>query len=218
MAVIVPQFKAIFDDFGVELPGLTMLLLSFSSKPFVISIAVGILLFVLLSMLTVLFGPYVPGHATRLRLFQSIPLVGTPSRMRGLSEFCSLFGLLIRGGIPVADALTMTSSALQDANLREASRRLATLVEQGESLEQAAQGLPHISADLKSLFRWEPRGDAFGDILQRASEVYSARSQVHVNQSLLFLQPVIFFGLAFFVGFTVLALFLPLVKLLNELS
>lgn len=218
MAFIVPQFKDIFDDFGVELPAMTSLLMSFSSLPFVVGIVVGVMLFVTLAVLIVLLGPYVPGHATRLRWFQFIPLIGTPSRMRGLSEFCSLFGLLVRGGIPVGDALTMTSSALQDANLRQGSRRLAALVEQGESLAVAATVLPHFSAELKSLFRWEPRGDAFGDILQRGGEVYSARSQVQVTQCLLFLQPLIFLGVAAFVGFTVLALFLPLVKLLNALS
>ncbi len=218
IAVIVPEFRDIFNSFGVELPTLTLLLLSLSSTPFLIAMFIGIPLMVTLMIVTVMIGPLIPGHATRLRWFQYIPLFGTPSRMRGLSEFCSLLGLLMSGRIPLPEALSMTASALQDANLRQGALRLAARVEQGESLEAAAQGLPQFAAELKSLFRWEPRGAAFGDILQRAGDVYSARSQVQVSMSVLFLQPVIFAGLGLFVGFTVLALYLPLVKLLNDLS
>ncbi|MCA9027640.1 MAG: type II secretion system F family protein, partial [Planctomycetaceae bacterium] len=68
MGVIVPQFKEIFDNFGVELPAMTMLLLSLSSRPFVIGMGVAIPLFVILVLAVLVLGPYVPGHAIRLRL------------------------------------------------------------------------------------------------------------------------------------------------------
>ncbi len=218
LAFIVPQFRSIFNDFGVALPAMTQLLINLSSSTVVIGLFIGIPLFVILTIAILTIGPYVPGHAMRLRWFQYIPIIGTPSRMRGLSEFCSLLGLLMSGRIPLPEALSMTASALQDANLRQGARRLAARVEQGETLEAAALGLPQVSAELKSLFRWEPRGAAFGDILMRAGEVYSARAQVQAGMSLIFLQPLIFVGLGLFIGFIVLALFLPLIKLLNELS
>ncbi|MEZ6051747.1 MAG: type II secretion system F family protein [Planctomycetaceae bacterium] len=218
LAFIVPQFQSIFSDFGVALPGMTQLLINLSHPFIVKSLLFGIPLFVLITIAIVVSGPYIPGHATRLRWFQYLPVLGTPSRMRGLSEFCSLLGLLVTGQIPLPEALAMTASALHDANLSQGARRLAARVEQGESLEAASLGLPQISAELKSLFRWEPRGAAFGDILMRAGEVYSARAQVQAGASLIILQPLIFLGLGLFIGFIVLALFMPLVKLLNELS
>ncbi len=217
LAWIVPMFGDIFNDFSVNLPDVTVALLTFGSRPVVIGIFVGVPLIVVLIWLVILLGRFVPGHATRLRLFQKIPIIGTPSRMRGLAEFCSLLGLLVSGRIPLPEALQMTASVLNDANLRQGARRLASRVEQGDSLEDAAHGLPQVSRELVNLFRWEPRGDAFGDILLRAGEVYSARSRVQAGLTVMAVQPVVFVGVALFMGCVVIALFLPLVKLLNEL-
>ncbi len=218
LAWIVPMFRDIFVDFGVALPEITLALLAFSSTPVVIAIFVGVPLLVLLAWLVILLGRFVPGHATRLRLFQKIPIVGTPSRMRGLAEFCSLLGLLVSGRIPLPEALQMTASALNDANLRQGSRRLASRIEQGDTLGDAAHGLPQISRELANLFRWEPRGDAFGDILLRAGDVYSARSRVQAGLAVMAVQPVVFIGVTLFMGFVVIALFAPLVTLLNALT
>ncbi len=218
LAWIVPQFRDIFNDFGVELPDITLALLLLSRTPVVIAIFVGVPLLVLLTWLAILLGRIVPGHATRLRLFQKLPVIGTPARMRGLAEFCSLLGLLVSGRIPLPEALQMTASALNDANLRQGARRLASRIELGDTLEDAAHGLPQISSELANLFRWEPRGDAFGDILLRAGEVYSARSRVQAGLTVMAVQPVVFVGIALFMGFVVIALFMPLVKLLDALT
>jgi type II secretory pathway component PulF len=215
---IVPQFREIFEDFGVEVPQITLAVVALSSRPVVIGLFVGVPAVLLAAVLLIAVGRFIPGHATRLRLFQRIPLIGTQSRMRGLAEFCSLLGLLVSGRIPLPDALRMTGSAVHDANLQQGARRLAARVEQGESLEAAALGLPHISRELKSLFRWERRGAAFGDILLRSGEVYASRSRVQAGLIIMALQPMIFVAVAMFIGIVVLALFMPLVKLLNELT
>ncbi|MGD9858363.1 MAG: type II secretion system F family protein, partial [Planctomycetaceae bacterium] len=215
---IVPSFSDIFSDFGVALPGITLALITLSRTPVLVGMSLGIPAAVLAMVLVIILSRYVPGHATRLRVFQMIPIIGTPSRMRGLSEFCSLLGLLVSGRIPLPDALRMTASAIHDANLRQGARRLATRIEQGESLEMAAYGLPQISRELRHLFRWEPRGDAFGDILMRAGEIYSSRTRIQAGLAIMLFQPAVFVCIAMFLGFVVIALFMPLIKLLNELA
>lgn len=218
LSVVIPEFREIFNDFGINLPGVTLLLIHLASTPVMLSLVLGILAVVLLALLLIVLGPYVPGHALRLRLFQKIPLAGTPSRMRGLSEFCSLLGLLVSGRIPLPDALRMTASAVHDANLRQGALRLAARIEQGESLELAACELPQIGRELRHLFRWESRGEAFGEILLRAGEIYSSRTRVQAGLAIMVFQPLVFVCVALVLGFVVLALFMPLIKLLNELA
>ncbi|MBX3436443.1 MAG: type II secretion system F family protein [Planctomycetaceae bacterium] len=215
---IVPQFRDIFNDFGVSLPAITVFLVQLSEPRVWISLGLGVPAVVLLLTAALVGSRFLPGHAARLHAFQMIPLIGTPSRMRGLSEFCSMLGLLVSGRIPLPEALQMTGAAVHDANLRQGARRLAARIEQGESLERAACGLPQISSELRHLFRWAPRGDAFGDILLRAGEVFSTRSRVQAGLAIMLIQPLVFFGVGLFLGFVVLALFLPLIKLLNGLA
>jgi type II secretory pathway component PulF len=217
MWLIVPQFASIFEDFGTELPAMTVVLISMGellSPRLLLGFAAAIIGGLLLLQLM----PYAWSPAPWTRFVQSLPLVGPPSRMRGMSEFCSFLGLLVSGRLPLQESLDVTAGALQDANLRAGCRKLSARVAAGDSMEAGARQLPHFSAELLSLLHWETRGEAFGQMLRHAGEVYAARSHVQLGIVLLFFQPLVLLLIGMILGFTVLALFLPLIKLLNDLT
>lgn len=211
------QFKEIFNSFGVELPAITILLMNLSALASVSSL-LSLTAVMLLSVLVIALLRYVLGPATWTRAVQRIPLIGTNSRMRGMSEFCSLLGLLVQGRVPLPEALEITSGALKDANLRAGSRKLSRRVSDGESLYEGATRLSHFPVELRNLFRWEDRGAAFGEILRQAGVVFAARSRVHLGLLWLILPPLMLMIVGGVLVLTVIALFLPLMKLLNELS
>ena len=217
LAFFVPQFKVIFYDFGLALPGMTVFVIKLADAlrpPVLIGILVAVLLLpVLWQLLPLLFG-----RAVWTRAIQHLPVIGTPARMRGMSEFCSFLGLLVSGGTPLGEALVVTSDVLNDANLKSGARQLAERVETGIPMQEAALSLPHFSSELSSLFRWEKRGLAFGDMLRQAGRVFAARSQVQTGIVVLFFQPLLLLLIGGFLGFIIIALYLPLVRLLGALS
>jgi len=99
------------------------------------------------------------------------------------------------------------------------ARRAASLIRQGIATPTAAElrgsGWPN---DLGDIFRWANRTDDFVQGLRAASEIFRARSRVQGNLSAWLLEPVLLLLLSVTVGFMVIALFMPLIKLLNDLS
>jgi type II secretory pathway component PulF len=217
VSMIVPDFRQIFDDFGVELPYLTILLLQVGGLLSWQMLAYPALLLIA-GLLVLQVIPWLIGPAVWTRMVQRVPVIGTAARMRGMSEFCSFLGLLVSGRIPLPDALDITAEALQDANLRSGSRKLAARVAGGESLREGADRLGNFPLELRTLFRWENRDVAFGQILRQSGEVFAVRSQVHHGLSAIIFQPLLLTVVAIMLGLTVVALYLPLIRLLSALS
>ncbi len=216
---IVPRFREIFNGFGVELPQITRFAPALGESVNFLARYWGMALLVLLVLPVCVWAiRWLPGRAARLRLWQRIPLLGTPSLMRGLSEFCSFLGLLVVGETPLPEALRLTSGVIDDVNLREGAEQLARRVEDGESIEDAVLVLPHFPASLANLFRWAHRDMAFAEALQTAGDLYASRAQVQAGIAGLFLVPWLLLIGGGFLGMLVIALFMPLIKLLNDLS
>jgi type II secretory pathway component PulF len=71
---------------------------------------------------------------------------------------------------------------------------------------------------VRQVFRWADRPDVFAEALDGLAELYSRRARVSACLVGIFLEPFVLTFLAVTVGLIVAALFLPLIKLLNDLS
>jgi type II secretory pathway component PulF len=93
-------------------------------------------------------------------------------------------------------------------------------MEHGVSVLDAVRVTETFPRELLPVFRWtEPhQRELFVEALQGAAEIYAGRSQMNSGIVAVVLEPVTMFGIAFFVGLIAIALFLPLIKLLNDLA
>lgn len=135
--LIVPRFKGIFEDFGVELPGITWALIKLSDMlwyawPVVAIVFLVIFLFLLLHSL-------LPFAALRRRLFYHVPLIGSAVEMAGAAEFCSRLAVLMECEIPLPDAMRVLSPSLRDPHLAEVSGKLAHRFQNGFTPEDVSE-------------------------------------------------------------------------------
>lgn len=77
---------------------------------------------------------------------------------------------------------------------------------------------PHFPADLLHVFRWSDRQEAFPTALHAAGDLYAARACTQTGLIGVLIEPLVVIGVTLSVGWTVLATFMPLIKLLNDLS
>ncbi len=216
LVVLVPGFKSIFMDFGVELPGITMLLISLSDILFEFW---WIILFAL-ACIPVLWLAHLhaPGRAVRDRLIQRIPIIGTALKMAASAEFCSRLALLVECQIPLHEAMYCLSKSLRDANLSEVSESLSYKLEKGNDVREISRGVPNMLPALSSLFRWARDPELFAEGLRASSQMFAAQARVRAEQFSVFVEPLTVIIIATGAGFVVTALFMPLIRLLNELS
>lgn len=213
----VPQFRKIFEDFGTEMPSITRAVLDLSDLfvsgwPWMLSgLAVAVFSIPLIATLA-------GGGPARRRVLYAIPLVGGMWSDAALSRFCHLLGLLVGNGVPLPAALRMAGRGTADPLVEQVSRALAARVESGRRLTDTVPVVRPLSPLLAPVLRWETREEAFPDVLHGAGEVFGTRATVRASLVGILLEPLVVIGVAMTVGFIIIALFMPLIKLLNMLS
>lgn len=214
---LVPQFKAIFGDFGVELPTLTMLVLSLSDL--IAAAGFWVLAAALVVLLATWAGlPWFGDAAAWRRLVYRIPVIGDPWRFAALSEFSHLLALLTEGSEPLPDSLRVCGAASHNPDLARHARMLAEDIERGTGLAIAARSLSEFPPELVVFFHWAGDRDSFAEGLRAAGDIFDTRARSQIGVVAAVLEPLIILGVAGTIAMVLMALFLPLIKLLNELS
>jgi type II secretory pathway component PulF len=211
--------KTMFTDFGMPLPEPTMWTIYASDAVlFVLPYWPWILLVIALVAGAIYGLRYVPGREFRTRLWQRIPLIGATARSVGLSEFCSLLGLMVENRVPLPEGLRLTATALRDPNLVQGSRMLADQVERGIAPYDEVQRMPQFARSLAPVFRWTDRPDALSDGLRAAAELYAMQARVQSGVVGAVMQPIMLAMIILLAGGMFVSLFAPIISLLDALS
>lgn len=215
---ILPQFEALFDDFGTELPRMTRVALVVGRHPLLcLAPFAAILAAVALTWLMLRWTPR--GRQRLARLLYSLPLLGSLVRGLRLAAFADLLGILIDQQVPLVEAVRLAGAASTDALVAAGSRSVECELREGKTLAAAFRAQPLIPDFLTWMVATgEPRG-ALAPSLRQAADVYRRRAELRVGflRSVLpsFLIVVVGLGL---VTFFTMAMFMPLIKLMTALS
>jgi type II secretory pathway component PulF len=211
--VIVPQFSGLFRDFGMSLPGMTLLVISV--PPLAAWIVAGVTAFLLVLLAATCAAP--PG-ARWSRIASLVPLVGPLVRSNALARFCQLMAMLLDAGVPAAEALRLTAAGVPHAGLSAATRRAALAVEAGRPLDQALAAEPWFPPSMSGLVQWGRQTAGLGEALRSAGEMFEGRAR---DQGVLLqavAPPLALLAFLALVGLIITALLLPLLALMTNLS
>ena len=211
-AWLVPLFRRIFDDFDTELPAATRILLQ-SSEQVVPFLAVAVV-----SLVAVCFAVRaIGGPVTWARLVSSIPLFGPLIHWAGVTEMSRLLQILVQQHVPLPEALEITARGVADANVADVTRWLARGTRDGLRLASMIEATPRLPGELLPVLS---RGQSTGrldEALANVTEMFEARIQLRVSLLNLILPPLILIVVAGGVCWFLVALFLPLVALVQNL-
>jgi type II secretory pathway component PulF len=234
--MIVPTFKRIFDDFGTDLPGLTKAVVAFSDASVNVVWGVvdweawlgwkGALLALMIAVAAFVGTGFLVGNCDlgvgvrRLsqRCLHRTPLLGSSFRAASLSGFFRLLALLTEAGLALPAALRLAGEVNGDADLSAGAERIADGLERGASPVDAVRDAETLPREVLPIFRWTDQRSLFIEALRGAADIFAARSQLHSGITVVVLEPMLIFGVGMTVGLVVLALFMPLLKLLNDLA
>jgi type II secretory pathway component PulF len=210
---LVDEFAKIFRDFGTELPAMTVFIIH-ESRPIMwlfvslsgLSIAIPLLLWM------------APSAAWPWPLVYRLPMVGPLLRWSHLAQFARLMGLLLEQQVPLPDALRVTAVGLRSGNLARACCRAADDTEKGRPLDESLAARRQFPASLIPVIQWGQRAPALPDAFRAAAEMFEGRSRAQGTVLEIMMLPVMFFVILVFVGFFIIALFLPLIALIQKLS
>ena len=226
MYFVIPKFQEIFNDFDVELPGLTLWLVDASkwvagnsSPDQSVPGAIWILLAPFL-----LFGVYKliritgPGKAATDVVFARLPVLGGLIRKTAIARFTRTLGTLISAGVPILEAILITRDTSGNYIYEKALGSVHDSIRDGETFAgplREAKVCDPIVVNMIDV------GEETGDLdimLMKIADNYDEEVDVAVASLLSLLEPFMVVILGGIVGAIVLALFLPLVKMIESVS
>jgi type IV pilus assembly protein PilC len=217
MYFIIPKFKEIFEGFDVELPEITVLLINMSTwvVDFWYLIPTIPISFILLIKI---IRKNKTGAYILDRIALKIPLMGAIISKSTVARTARTLGTLISSGVPILEALAIARDTAGNEVFRKAFEHIQSSIREGETMAVPLKET-RITDDLVvSMVDVGEETGALDNMLYKVADVYEEEVSVLIEGLVNLLEPIMTVVLGIIVGFIVIALFLPLVKLLNELS
>jgi len=216
-ALIIPQFKEIFSDFQIRLPGLTRGLLAVGEvAPSVLIGSVVVILVVVVLLVSLRATP--GGRAVRERIILCAPLIGPMLRDSLRARFLRAVAFAVHGGLPLPEALRLSADATASPGLIREANRAAAAVEQGHNLYDVTQHERLVPAMFGYLVQVRGDSESLRDALVQLSRAYESRA-AH-SQTLLrgWVAPIAIIVVGVVLGMLILAMFMPLLSLIQAVS
>ncbi len=216
---VIPRFESIFKTMlkGQPLPGLTRTVLGvseFLQHNLLVSaglIGLGVVAFRLL-----LKTPQ--GARIRDRILLVIPVGGDLVLKAAVSRFTRTLGTLLASGVQILEALQITRDTAGNIHVAEAVDTVQTRVKAGEGIARPLEETKVFPAMVASMIEVGEETGKLPDMLERIADTYEEEVDNAVNALTSILEPVMIVLMAVVVGTIVIALFLPLVRIIQTLS
>ena len=219
MIVVIPKFEDIFKDFKLDLPTPTKILLATSrwfandygwayllAAPFVIT---GLIKLIRLS----------EGGKYALDVIKlKVPILGAILSKTAIARFTRTLGTLISAGVPILDAINITKETSGNEVFARALVKVHDAIREGESMADPLRATKVCDAIVVNMI---DVGEETGDLdkmLLKVADNYDSDVDVLVASLISILEPVMVVILGVIVGFIVIALFMPMITLIQGMS
>ncbi|MGC8829822.1 MAG: type II secretion system F family protein [Verrucomicrobiia bacterium] len=220
MVYVVPKFKAIFNDLlgpGKELPQFTQIVLSISdaiANHFFITMACVIAFVIMLNI----FIRTKAGRKLFDRFKLNMPVVGQVMKKAAIARFTRTLGTLVSSGVPILQALTIVKETSGNAIVADAVAAVHESVKEGETITAPLESSGIFPPMVISMVDVGEQTGALPEMLMKIADTYDDEVDNAVAAMTSLLEPIMIVFLAFIVGSIVIALFLPLITIIDQLG
>ncbi len=219
MIFIVPKFQEIFKDMlgDKPLPGLTQFVIDlsdiFKNNAVIVLAVVGGMVVAYKT-----FAKTPQGVAMIDRVKLQIPAVGLLIRLTAISRFSRTLGTLVSSGVPILQALNITRETAGNMLISDAISKVHDSVKEGETIAMPLEASNVFPPMVVSMVQIGEETGRLPDMLIKIADVYEEEVDNAVEGLTSLLEPVMIVFLAAVVGTIVVALFMPLITIITELS
>ncbi len=221
MIKVIPKFKDIFADFGTKLPKITEFLIKLSDwfvkgrPPGAAVVLVGP--FALLMLFRLLRTSKGGRYATDV-VGLKIPVIGTLLEKSAVSRFTRTLGTLVNAGVPILEAINITKETAGNEVYSRALEKVHDSIREGETFAAPLRATKVCDGIVVNMIDVGEETGELDKMLLKIADNYDEEIDVAVASLVSLLEPVMVVVLGGIVGFIVIALFMPLVSLINSVS
>ena len=220
MIFVVPQFQKIFTDMlkgNARMPALTQMIIDisdFMKENYILTglIIVGVILFVKIFFKTKIGIRVWDTAALKL------PKIGDLVMKSTVARFTRTFGTLLASGVPILEALTITRGTIKNSLISDALSRVHDRVRDGENLSTPLDQQNIFPTMVTSMVEVGEETGQLPEMLNRIADNYDDEVDNSVGAITSVIEPIMIVFLAVVVGTIVIALFLPIIQIIQNLT
>jgi type IV pilus assembly protein PilC len=158
------------------------------------------------------------GRSVIDRVKLHLPLFGDLNRKTAISRFSRTLGTLVTSGVPILQALNITRETAGNAVIAKAISQVHDSVKEGESIVQPLEASRTFPPMVISMIDVGEETGQLPEMLLKIADVYDDEVDNSVAGITAALEPIMIVILAFIVGTIVIALFMPLISIIQGLQ
>ncbi len=232
MIVVVPKFKTIFADLlgDAGMPAFTEVVLKISDTlkdqtiifpewaggfPLPGPVVWGIVIFVILFKIMLRTKK---GQLVWDRVKLKLPVIGSVISKVAIARFTRTLGTLVQSGVPILQALTIVKETAGNLVVANAVGAVYESVKEGETITAPLEKSAVFPPMVISMVDVGEQTGALPEMLLKIADNYDEEVDNAVTAMTSLLEPIMIVFLAVIVGSIVIALFLPLITLIDKLG
>jgi type IV pilus assembly protein PilC len=219
LAFVVPQFASILADIGGELPLITRFLIFVSDLlrggfPFLMAVLVG-------SFFAYrYFFRRMPAFKARVDWIKlKGPIFGPLISKNILASLLRTLALLQRSGVPVLEALELAKESIDNVHIQRAMDTARRFVEEGrpfsDALRKHSELFPPMVVSMVAIGEESGAVDA---MMEKVAQHYEREVDDTISSLSSIIEPTLIIFLGGLVGFIVIALFMPIIQIIQTIS
>ena len=215
MLKIVPVFTKMFADFGLKLPAATQLLVAMSK--YVVScwfliplIPVGLFLFIKLAR------KFRYGRTGWDMFLLKLPVLGMLLEKNIMARTTRTLGTLVAAGVPILEAVTITKATAGNDVYARMLGKVHDAIREGDSFANPLRQSKTVDPIVVNMVDVGEETGELDKMLMKVADNYDDEVDTLVASLVSLLEPIMVVLLGGIVGFIVVALFLPLVTLIQS--
>ena len=219
LVTVIPKFKQVFADMlgGAELPAITQFVIDASDwvQHNYITIGIGVVVLIVLKKIV---GKTEKGATAFDWLSLRMPVTGTLIQRTAVSRVTRTLGTLLSSGVPILQSLMIVRDTTGNRIVSSALQSVHDAVKEGEGMTTPLSQCWVFPPMVVSMVEVGEETGALAEMLTRIANTYDDEVDNAVAGMTAAIEPALIIVLAVVVGTIVVAMFLPMIKIIQSVS
>jgi len=219
---ILPKFFKLFEELGVkEFPAMTLFLknasdfltMGFPTRQIGIGIGVFLVIFALK-----MFGRTKVGRKFYDILKLKFPVFGKLNHKVALARFSRTLGTLLTSGVPILQAMETVAGTVDNVILSDAIMHARARIREGDKIGEPLKKSGLFPPMVVQMISIGEESGALDNMLTKVAEFYEQEVDAALESLTAAIEPLMIVFLGGCVGFIVIAMFMPMISIIQSLS
>jgi type IV pilus assembly protein PilC len=218
LVFVIPRFKEVFSNMGVKMPGFTLFVLAVSDAVKGHFLSVMGCVAVVVVFLLILVKKTKSGRYIWDKMKLKMPPIGSVITKVSISRFTRTLGTLVSSGVPILQALMIVKETAGNVIIANAVTKVHESVKEGETITAPLESSRVFPPMVVSMVDVGEQTGALPEMLLKIADNYDEEVDNAVSAMTSLLEPIMIIFLAVVVGSIVIAMFLPLIAMISQMS